>query len=318
MKKALSLVLAVVMVFGMATVAFAAAPKITDIAGGFDYDYSGPGTQGIDSLNLGEIGPDLEVKLYMDVTDFEWEDPTNVPTALSSSHLSNAKITVKKKVTKGSSVLDVVELKKDSPRMYIKVKFVEEYVSTSDQDFDFTVYLAKKSSKIDNTEIQIYGTMKNTEILVDDNDEEVDLSDSAYAKADGYIKNIKIDTGNDLYVNAKMFDGKKYYAKSSVEVTAADDAVMNAYPEIQVIYTLNSINLNSSGNTVTFAISDKYYVYSADGKYLGTTADKLAFSSKYYLANAQIDMSGAEVAETEEPTDDSEPEVIDNPVMGGD
>ena len=318
MKKALSLVLAVVMVFGMATVAFAAAPKITDISGSFDYDYTGPGTQGTGSLNLGEIGPDLEVKLYMYAGDFEWEDPATAPTILSSSHLSNAKITVKKKVTKGSSVLDVVELKKASSAMYIKVKFVKEYVSTSDQDFDFTVYLAKKSSKIDDTAIQIYGTMKNTEILVDDNDEEVDLSDSAYAKADGYIKNIKIDTGNDLYVNAKMFDGKKYYAKSSVEVTAADDAVMNAYPEIQVIYTLNSINLNSSGNTVTFDISDKYYVYSADGQYLGTTADKLSFSSKYYLANAQIDMSGAEVAETEEPTDDSEPEVIDNPVMGGD
>ena len=59
MKKVLSLVLAVVLVFGMATVAFAAAPKINGLESPFNY-YKGLGfsaTAWGDSINEGEFAP---------------------------------------------------------------------------------------------------------------------------------------------------------------------------------------------------------------------------------------------------------------------
>jgi len=320
MKKVLSLVLAVVLVFGMATVAFAAAPKINGLEDPFNY-YKGLGSSTVwgDSINEGEFAPCEErvTKLYLRGDNFTW-DSGSPTAAVSSSQLSNGKITVKKKITKGSNVLKDVTLERDGAQMYIKVKYVTEYVSTSEQDFDFTVYLAKSGTKQGISEIQIYGTMKNEEVLLDDGDEEVDLSDGQYAKADGYIKNVRVDTGNGLYINAKMFDGKKYYAKSNQDISASDDAVLNAYPEIETIYYLNSINMSSSGNTVEFDIDDKYYVYNADGQYIGTTADKLPFSSKYYMANTKIDM-GSDSASSEEPVENgATEEPIANPGMGGD
>jgi len=309
MKRVLSLVLAVILAFGMATAAFAAAPKITDIDSGFAYYKAlGSSSEHPSAIDMGEFAPtDEAIKLYLRGDSFIW-DPVSYVTdnggaAISSSQLSSGKITAKKKVTKGSNVLKDVTLERDGKQMYVKVKFVEEYVSTSEQDFDFIVYLAKNGSKQGETEIQIYGTVKNEEVLVDDGDEEVDLSDGQYAKAESYIKNIRVDTGEGLYNNAKMFDGKKYYAKSNQDVTASDDTVLNAYPEIVTVYYLNTINMSGSGNTVEFDIDEKYYVFNADGVYVGTTSDKLPFSSKYYLATARIDMS----SDTEDPVEEPDP-----------
>ena len=320
MKKVLSLVLAVVLAFGMCTVAFAATNKIeyaggvasyhigssssgTAVSGNDSYDWSG-------SISKEFLEADEELKVYIDASNFN-----NLTGVLTTSKLSTGNITVKKKVSKGSDLINSIEFKNDGTTgVYVKIKLIDPFVSTAEKDLDFTIYLAHKGSKLSDTELNITGTMRNEEIEVDEGEDEVNLSEGAYAKAIAYIKSIKVDAGNGLYINTKFFEDKKYYAKAVQDVSAADDAILSQYPEIDTIYTLYSINMNSAGNTVEFDIDETYYVYNADGQYIGTTADKLPMSSKYYLATKKIDM-GADVTEGD---GDTTPVDVEQGDWGGD
>lgn len=330
MKRVLSLALAVVLVLGIAITGSAATVKITGINDSFSYYKLGASNNSLDKISSYTDFPDDQrcdqtYKLYLSPDEFTWDGTAPALGHFTTGQLSNAKITVKKKVTKGGDLIKSVELKTETVTMkgvptklvYIEVKTIEEFVSVSGKDFDWTIYLAKNGSKQTQTEFQFTGTMKNEETTVDTGDDEVNLSEGQYAKAEGYIKAIKVDTGNGLYINAKMFEDKKYYAKSTQDITAADDEIIAKYPEIDTIYTLNTVNMNSAGNTVEFDIDEKYFVYDADGKYIGTTADKLPFSGKYYLATKKIDMGTEEAPEpTEEPTIDT-PEPYEPPVVTG-
>lgn len=311
MKKVLALVLAVVLAFGMATVAFAGVAKIDK-----EVNYN---PFGRDSHDWGEVAPGDKAKeeYPLGYSAFQWDLGKNnndtPPTKLTTSTFSSSSVTVKRKVSKGSDLIKKVELKNKNNGVIVEVELIDPFVSTSEKDFDFTIYLAKKGTKMDDTELQITGTLKNEIIEVDEGEDEVNLSEGAVAEAIAYIKNITVDTGNGLYINTKMFEDRKYYAKSTQDITAADDAVVSQYTEIDTIYTLYSVNMSSAGNTVYFDIDDTYYVYNAEGQYLGTTADKnLPFSSKYYLAVSKIDMTGDIEPGDEVPVDP------DSPDMGGD
>jgi len=265
-------------------------------------------------------------------------DKDNIGTYNRTSDFSRNKITVKKSVTKGGGLFKDPELKNDTYTfdtkdvthpdgtavkfniVRLQVEFKDPIVSVKEQEFDFKVYLAKSGSKITDSEISVTGYQENEKITVDE-DDEVNLSDGQYAKAESYTKGILVDTGNGLFIRTNMFEGQKYYAKSEQnEPSNADEDILAKYPEIESIYTLYTINMKSASNVVTFDIDDKYYAYNQDGKYIGMTTDKLPMASKYYLATKKIDMDNGDVSEAPDDTEGTTPVDVDNesPSTGGD
>jgi len=316
MKKVLSLVLAAVMAFGMSAVAFA-----SDVEGKNLLTF---GASSVANNDYVRPGDKVQIIYYV------LQDGAGSYYDLTLTAFSREKYTLKKKLSKGGELLKECKLKnvsrvpdgsggyltdaagKEVKGVVMEAEFADPFVSTSDKDFDYTFYLAKSGTKMADTERYLVGTMENEVIEVDE-DDEVNLSEGQVAKCITYTKAIQVDTGNGLFINTKMFEDKKYYAKSVQDITAADDEIIGKYPEIDTIYTLYTINMNSAGNTVEFDIDDTYYAYNADGKYIGTTNDKLPMSKKYYLATKKIDMAGVE----ETPADET-PVDLDNSVTGGD
>lgn len=336
MKKVLSLVLAAVLVFGMASIGFAATATAgkTISLGDSGYETDGKGFvftgnkgqlffyENVDYttvVNIDKIQADTTLNLAY-INKATSTGGTNV--ALSNttiSDLNRDKITVKRRISKGSDLIDNVKFKNvtnpydaNLKSVAVQIVFIDPFVSTKEKEFDITVYLAIDGSRTD-MEWSVSGYMENPTIEVDE-DDSVDLSDGEVADCVGYTKSIQIDTGNGLFINTKMFDGQKYYAKSVQEITASDDEITAKYPEIDNIYRLYTVNLKSAANTVEFDIDDSFYVYDADGKYIGMSTDKLPVSDKYYLATKKIDM-GADV--TEEPADEVPVDPV-NPETGGD
>jgi hypothetical protein len=307
MKKVLALALAFVLVMGMATIGSAATNKIT--LSGYGWSSSADNYK-----NMGSISPDrAEIKLYLDNTDFGLLATDTLTTSL----LSNAKIDVTAKKTNGYACLDSVKLKNDSTqkKVYVEVKFIKELVSTKSVDFDYTIALTVKGKKQTDTELTIAGTMENEKIEVDEDTDTVDLSDGAYAEASEYSKSVEIEAGNGVYVTINMFKDQKYYCKAIMDVVGDDKTLVDKYPQIDTVVQLNTINIPKSA-AVKFDMSDKYYVYDAAGKYIGTSADKLPMSAKYYLSTSKIDMGDTTV---EEPSDSTTaPSEPANPITGGD
>lgn len=303
MKKVLALVLAAMLVIGIAPMTFA-APN-TSLNASFDFIAAGTDI----AYDCDSIGPASTIKIALLIPG------TN--DAMTKRYVTDAanKIDVKTKISEGSKAIDKVEIKYNKDQTaYINIKFVEKYVSTKDLDFKFKVYLTSKKSRIGN-EAEFYGTLSNEKQDVAEDDDYVYTYDTPVFEAKAYIKNLEIEVGNGVTINAKVFEGKKYYAQASQKVKSEDDATLTQYPDIDTIFYLDTIGLNSSGNTVKLDIDDKLFVYNADLEYIGTTADALPYSTKYYVASKELDVE-SDAEPTDEPGETEEPG--DNPGMGGD
>ncbi|MDR2932937.1 MAG: hypothetical protein LBV27_07500 [Oscillospiraceae bacterium] len=302
MKKILALVLAVMLVVGMTPAAFAA-----------DYD---PGVVGLGyssgpavtpSGDIGEINPGvakLILKLFdstgvHQITEREWKD---------------GKLSIQTQQSGGTKAIKGIKVKYDSAKnAYIEVEFADSYVATGEQEFKFTIYVLKDKSRIEDSKFEFEGKIKNKEQKIDTSYDFVYTYDVPVVEADEYLKAIKVDAGNDVIISAKMFAGKKYYARATVKVKSEDDAILTEYPDIDTIYYLDTVNMSGSGNTVKLDIGDKLFVYNKDLEYIGTTSDDLPFSSKYYVSSKELDVEDAGDIETPEGPSEAE-----NPEMGGD
>lgn len=246
--------------------------------------------------------------------------------AVTASMIRKGKVQVRTKVAAGSNLFTtalkyekVGDLGKTA---VIEVKFVDPFVSTKEKDFDFNVYLSVKGDRYDDLGANLAGkvTFETTEVFGDD--DYVDLSKGQVAEAIEYNKAIEVDLGEGVIVNTKMFAGKKYYGIAKRDNDEKDDAVLAAYADIDSVYTLYTVGLTGSNNTVEFKdLDDSFYVYTknAEGNLvlLGKSNEKLPVTSKYYLANKEL----VDVDDADEEDIDTDEETIDgdsNPATGGD
>lgn len=289
MKKVLSLVLAVVMVLGMTTAAFAA-----------DATYSkGDLYLGLSGKNpdLDEIRPDDEVRLYI----LRKSDDKGV----TKAEIKDSKITAKVKASSGSAVLDKTEIKYENGLAYVNVVFKEVYATTKDIDYEYTVYLQYNKTRDSDSDYDLIGTFANEIQEIDEDDEYVYVGDVPVVKALDYNKKIEVDLGSGVSIFARMFEDKKYYGYVSQEIKDEDAEVTSQYPDIDTVYYLSTIGLSGSGDVVKFDLDDNMYVYTKDENgslvYLGRSNTLVPYYTRYYLAVKELN-----VASTTTPNDDDD------------
>jgi hypothetical protein len=249
--------------------------------------------------------------------------------------IADEKVTAQLRVTSGQRVVDKIEIlymesvtdpdgvkwtfAKDEQPAYLRITFNNKFVSTSTVDYKFMAYLNKNKRRDQDTEVNFEGSYKNAETTVDEGDSYVYLStDIPVVESLAYIKNIDIELDDGITIHTKFFKGKKYYATGSAGFGSADDETLTQYPDIDAIYTLESVGLNNAYTTVSLNVGGSLPVYNADLEYIGTTADKLPFSSKYYVAATELDIASSIEEPAEEPTTDPGDGFDPGANMGGD
>ena len=315
MKKALSLVLAVLMVLGMTSVAFAALSK-ADLQA-FDRTAANVALQ-LPTIE-DEYYPGDKIKIYIQALG-DTEPKQNI----DKSAVDYLKLTAQVKVAGSNTYIKNTSpaIKYDSAKeAYFEIEFIKPFVSTSSKDVEITAYLRANKSQLDHTNEEISTTFKNRGQNVTADDDYVFGVDYRVITADGNVKKIEVELDYGVTITTRMTDGKKYYGHVSMDPTAADEAIMGQYPTIVEVYSLKTINLNPAGDVVRFA-DDAMFAYTtdADGNlvFVGRTNKALPYFTKYFLSTTELDLP---VAEVEEPVEDVVPDVVvdnanDNPGTG--
>lgn len=282
MKKVLSLVLAVMLVVGMTTVAFAAADTEID-----------PAKLGLSLEDQPEGVTRPGTKFTFNITDGDGNLIT-----IDRAYVRKHKIGVQIRATEGSAIIKDAKLKYDAVgsagKAYVEVSIVDDYATTKEIDFSVQVYLTKNKSRLTGSQDGVDGTFENDFTEVFEGDDYVYLGDAPVAKAQDYIRDIKVDLGQGVSITTKMFDGKSYYGKVSQEIKSEDEKVLAQYPDIDTIYYLKTIGLASTGDVVAFDLESNFYAYTQDEDgnlvYVGRTNDKLAYYTKYFLSLKELEV----------------------------
>lgn len=248
--------------------------------------------------------------------------------------IKDDKIAVELRVTNGQRVVEEVEIEylesitdpdgvkwtftKNEQPAFIRITFEDLFVSTSEVDYKFMVYLTEDKKRQTDTEVTFEGTFANNETTVDEGDVYVYLGDDVpVVESLAYLKDIDIELDDGITVHTKFFNNKKYYANGEAKVREEDDEILERYPEIDYVYNIDSVGLNNSYTSVSLNIEDTLYVYNSNMEQIGTTADRLPYSTKYYVSSVELDVEDADV---EEPAAEPDPgdEFDPGANMGGD
>lgn len=294
MKKALALVLVAVLSVGMMVTSFAASDKI-------ELDKS-KALVAVDVADTDDMEVVADTSILMDLSGML---DLNGKT-LNEANLKSAKIKIQRTISSGSNVIrDLDFYSTGTPKTpYVRLRFVEEHVSTKEIDFSIKIYLTQDGRS---EPLELTGTFKNDEEVVESDRDYVDLSDKIVAEADGYNSKVEVYGGNNVSLVTKMMDGKKYYFTVNMDVSASDEKMLDKYSDLMV-YNLNMVGFSTGGKMVKFDLDgDKFYAYNEKGEAIGTTADLLPFSSKIYLSDKKLDVATAveEVEESEEEVDET-------------
>jgi hypothetical protein len=252
--------------------------------------------------------------------------------------ITDEKIAAELRVTNGQRVVDKIDIQymesvtdpdgfkwtfaKNEQPAFVRVTFKDKFVSTSTVNFKFTGYLTRNNRRDKDTEVDFSGSYANMETTVQDGDIYVYLGDDVpVVESLAYLKNIDIELDDGITIHTKFFEGKKYYATGEAAFTSADDDVLTQYPDIDAIYYLETVGLNNSNTTVSLNVGGNRPVYDADLMYIGTTGDKLPYSSKYYVAATELDVEDPTVEEptaepAADPGDTTPGNLNDNPGTG--
>jgi len=252
-----------------------------------------------------ELRPDDELRIYLTGGLFSWSGAEpGFNYKVTESQLRAGKVTVRKSVSRGSDTIDTLEFDTDKAKgAYIRLQFVESFVSTKEKDVVCKVYLQQKSRRNNDFLLEIDGTMSNEEREVYSGYDYVESWDDVYLKAMEYVRGIEIDMGCGVHLTTNLYTNQKYYAKALMTIDRKDADIMDDHPEIDAVITLKTVNLRTgSTKAVTLEGYDGYHVYNADGSYLGRSSGRLAFSDKYYLATKRISMETESVEIIEEET----------------
>lgn len=313
MKKALALLLVVVLALGMSTTAFATVTKSPMQAAP---DWTGKGG------DLGEIIADKDISVFFDLlqADFGttgWDATYEYSSGgVVKTDITKSKLTLRTKIAKGSVAIDEVKFDYSGTAIApntgngtlktakVEIAFIHPFKNnnTDGLDFDITIYPVLDGKAYPDNGANYTGTYKNNETNVDADTYYVDMSYGAIAVVDEYAKEVEYDLGEGVSLFGKAIKNAKYWGVADTEPNEAQDEVMTKY-DIDSIYTMSTIGLAGVCNYVKLNDADpSAYVYDGNLKYLGRANEKLAYADVYYLSSKQLD-----VEDEEEPADDTDP-----------
>lgn len=336
MKKLLSLTLAVVMVLGMTTVAFA-APKLSQKEKDWEFEVGSTSYGFDDVIELGDLNPNA----YDDATQGIYLNAEAAPgsgdgTGTANPVVKSDKVTISVSKKSGSAGIKDVELKYDSAKngaAYIRVTGAKYWVSTkADMDFELNISFKVDGKAVKNgsktSKLEVTGTFKNggEEVVdADTEDVEIDKESNFRFKADEYNKGLEFIINDDVSLISRVFAGKKYYVNYDENPDDAAVAVLDQYKDIANYIEFKTVGMSTA--EVQFNYADNMYAYTvdADGNvvYVGRTNDLLPYYNRYFVSNKELALPVAEEP-VEEPVEEPtpvEPEVpadTDNDQGGGD
>ena len=330
MKKTISILLALVMVFSMATVAFAAEAfpdySQSDISKSsadlirIGYDRAGElgairtykMTDTLDVLNdvqaakswlvIHEDGSSSAPYIYIWAANNKTDKKFNQKVSESLADDWNMAI----EVTDKTGPVKNVFIDSDSRGNAVIAFELEPYLnSVSAQSFTVSGYIKAGSRKIRNTEFTIRGTYENRAQVIDEEDDnEIDMSEGSeyMLKLDATVRDARIELRNGMYVEMpRLTKGKNIYLRADTSISDSDIEMMEKF-DLDNVIRVYSVNAKADTTKVVFPDYD-YYVYTLDPsskaktgkdvtfKYLGESSDELPLVDVYFLTRSSLDIN---------------------------
>lgn len=175
-------------------------------------------------------------------------------------------------------------------RAALRVRFVEDFVSTAEVEYRFTISLMFEGKIVDFGFDRQYGGMMRNEIVDVYQKDYVNLSDGRVGHSFINTDNIRVEMGEGVFLYSDMLYDEKYYGVAHREGNKGQGLITKSYPQIDYVYEMKTVNLRQSGDIVEMTGYDTpYYVYNMYGEYVGTTdASRLPYSRLYYLSKHHI------------------------------
>ncbi len=238
----------------------------------------------LDDLNQLDVNPGDVIKIPMKGVYFLDKNGDSFANygAVALSALEYANISVKSSSTQGQGLM-TASIGGNSSNSYIKLEFKRTPAHTG-QKFAYSIYLSKNGSRRAETRISVKGIVESEEKEVGFGDEYVDISDGTSVRATSTVRNIDIYIGEYCTVTRTLVKGGEYSGVAIADILNSDVPTLDAYPEIEYIYRLETVNLKATGNIVRFDLDGKYYVYNSFGNYIGTSDNALPYWTKYYMS----------------------------------
>lgn len=253
-------------------------------------------SQELDSLHV-QAGSELRIYLADPQGNSLFYDQNGdpIPTAdVSLSKLRAARITLAPLDGDAADAVEKVEfayaikakgLPTGAP--YISVTFLSDLFRVDPIPFSFVLQLCQDGLPVSQGEVSVSGLLLTVEQDVTADDDTLDIHDGVVAVAVDDVSGIVLDLGDGLTMTANLTQGERYYGVAHLELEEPENAPTSA--EIRKVYSLQTIHLDHPDNIVHIYSPVTLHVYTADGKYAGTTRDGLPCSDRYYLTNKKMD-----------------------------
>ena len=121
-----------------------------------------------------------------------------------------------------------------------------------------------------------------------------------YIRAEQTMRNLEIYAGEGVTFTRNLTGGQSVYVQASLWTDYEAELLFQQHAELIDIIDIHHYGFNAEGVTARITSNPRivanpslvYYVFDADRELIGTTADVLPFSTRYYIATSRINLSG--------------------------
>lgn len=299
MKRVFSAILAIVMVFGLTSVALAATVTRQTVCLGTSNAVILSGSE-ISNYDAYPGCDPFRVYLFSD-------DGYHPATNLKRWEVEYYRLGIQIRATAGGATINrdtVIQFDRDG-NAYYDFEWVDPYVAVDAIPYRGAVYITIDKSRVMESEFALSGIVENLAQTVRHMDDYVYTGEYPIVYATDAVPSIQVDMGEDISIWMKMDQGMKYY--SWVTDPQPEDALIRAeYPDIDTVYSLKTINMNALENRIAFYLTSPKYIYVLNEEdqlvFLGNTNKKHPYYTKYFLSSKLLTFDTGNTPTPETPT----------------
>ena len=183
-------------------------------------------------------------------------------------------------------------------------------VGNNDVAFDVSMRIVNRSFLLG----RVVTVVGNDRTWVHSDNDWVAPTHQEYLRAEETLRNVEIYAGEGVTFTRNMTANVSIYVAAALWTDYAADELFQQHQELVDIIDIHHNGFNVAGVHAEIDRDNVYFVYNAQRQFIGTTAERLPFSTRYYLTTAQINLGG-EVPNGEAPAEEPNGEVPD---LGGD